>query len=241
MVDIFVIKFIYKKHKEIIAVFITVIILAGALASAGGGDAQEPTMVDLKPQILKITQDKIQQKHSHLSKDDAKIFAALKEKGMEGYYVDYLIRFFNINKKYSLELKELKELKDLLVFNKDINFYRILKNKNILPVNVLNKMAKNKPMTPYEKKVLYTMAKDNEKYLKNNAFGFRKPYEKEIYLPNELLKFLVFNEKFKIDNNLEISAIKKFLDKNNITWGETDKLKELMNNYNDLLESYIKR
>lgn len=220
--------------------FLTNIALASALAGSGG-DVQEPAMVDLKPQILKATQDKIQQKHSHLSKDDVKIFASLKEKGMQEYYVDYLIRFFNINKKYSLELKDLKDLKDLLVPNKDIEFYRILKNKNILPINVLNKMAKNKPMTPYEKEVLYTMAKDYEKYLKNNAFGFTKTQEKEIYLPNELLKFLVFNEKFKIDNNLEISTIKKFLDKNNITWGDTDKLKELMNNYNNVLENYNKR
>ena len=220
---------------------LTNIALATALAGSSGGDIQEPLTANLQPQIAKVSQENIKEKHGHLSDDDAKIFATLKEKGMQGYYVDYLIRFFNINKKYSPELKDLKNLKDIYVSNNDINFYRILKNKNILRTNVLNKMAKDKPMTPKEKEVLYKIGKDFENYLVNNAFGFKKSQEKEIDLPNELLKFLVFNEKYKIDNNLEISTIKKFLDKNNISWGETDKLRELMNNYNNVLDNYKKR
>ena len=47
----------------------------------------------LKPQQLKNTQEQIKQKYE-ISDDDSKIFAALKEKGMHDYYIDYLIDFY---------------------------------------------------------------------------------------------------------------------------------------------------
>jgi hypothetical protein len=217
--------FLYKK--EVTEGFLTNLALAGALAGGDTGEIQ-----DFNPQQLKINQEEIKQKHK-ISDHDSKIFAALKAKGMQEYYITYLIKFYEINK---------ISLNNLNVFNKDIDFYRVLKSGNIVSVFDLNKMKKEKPMTKQEEEVLYDMANDFRNYLRNDAFGFSSPSQnKEIYLPNDLLKIIVFNEKYKLDNNTGLGSISKFLEKHKITWGDIDGMRKVMKNYYDVLENYKKR
>ena len=217
--------FLYKK--EVTEGFLTNLALAGALAGGDTGEIQ-----DFNPQQLKINQEEIKQKHK-ISDHDSKIFAALKAKGMQEYYINYLIKFYEINK---------ISLNNLNVFNKDIDFYRVLKSGNIVSVFDLNKMKKEKPMTKQEEEVLYDMANDFRNYLRNDAFGFSSPSQnKEIYLPNDLLKIIVFNEKYKLDNNTGLGSISKFLEKHKITWGDIDGMRKVMKNYYDVLENYKKR
>jgi len=195
-----------------------------------GGDAGE--IEDLKPQQLKNTQEQIKQKNE-ISDDDSKKFAALKEKGMHDYYIDYLIDFY---KRKNISVK------DLDVSRKDIDFYRVLKSGNFVLVYDLNEMNKEKPMTKEEKEVLYGLAKNSEKYLRILAFGIeRSMRKKDIYLPNDLLKIIVFHEKYKLDQNIGLSSAGNFSKKYNIDWGDIDSVKKLMKNYDDVLENYKKR
>ena len=226
--------FLYKK--EIAEGFLSNIALAGALASGDAGEIE-----DLKPQQFKISQEEIKQKHK-ISDEDSKIFAALKAKGLKGYYVDYLIRFYKSFKNSSEELKDLDSLKNLNVSKKDLDFYRVLKNGNIVGIFDLDKMKNQKPMTEKEEEVLYGLANDWEEYLASDAFGFDQlTGNKEIYLSNDLLKFLVFNEKYLLDNDIGNKSISKFLEKHKITWGDIDGMKKVMKNYYDVLENYKKR
>ena len=214
--------FLYKK--EIAEGTLSNIFLAGALA---GGDTGE--IEDLKPQQLKISQEKIKEKHK-ISDEESKIFASLKARGIQDHSIDYLISFFKIND---------ISLKNLNVSKKDIDFYRVLKSGNIIGIVDLNKMNKEKPMKKEEREVLYGMANDWKNYLRNDAFGFSTPSQnKEIYLPNDLLKFLVFNEKYKIDNDIGIGGIRDFLEKYKINWGDIDGVKKVMKNYYDVLDNY---
>jgi len=195
-----------------------------------GGDAGE--IEDLKPQQLKNTQEQIKQKNE-ISDDDSKKFAALKEKGMHDYYIDYLIDFYK---------RKHISVKDLDVSRKDIDFYRVLKSGNFVLVYDLNEMNKEKPMTKEEKEVLYGLAKNSEKYLRILAFGIeRSMRKKDIYLPNDLLKIIVFHEKYKLDQNIGLSSAGNFSKKYNIDWGDIDSVKKLMKNYDDVLENYKKR
>jgi hypothetical protein len=214
--------FLYKK--EIAEGTLSNIFLAGALA---GGDTGE--IEDLKPQQLKISQEKIKEKHK-ISDEESKIFASLKARGIQDHSIDYLINFFSINH---------ISLINLNVPKKDIDFYRVLKSGNIIGIVDLNKMNKEKPMKKEEREVLYGMANDWKNYLRNDAFGFSTPSQnKEIYLPNDLLKFLVFNEKYKIDNDIGIGGIRDFLEKYKINWGDIDGVKKVMKNYYDVLDNY---
>ena len=195
-----------------------------------GGDAGE--IEDLKPQQLKIIQEQIKQKYE-ISDDDSKIFAALKEKGMHDYYIDYLIDFYK---------REHISVKDLDVSKKDIDFYRVLKSGNFVLVYDLNEMNKKKLMTKDEKEVLYGLAKNSERYLRILAFGIeRSMKKKDMYLPNDLLKIIVFNEKYKLDQNIGLSSAGNFSKKYNINWGDIDSVKKLMKNYDDVLENYKNR
>jgi len=187
---------------------------------------------DLKPQQLKIIQEQIKQKYE-ISDDDSKIFAALKEKGMHDYYIDYLIDFYK---------REHISVKDLDVSKKDIDFYRVLKSGNFVLVYDLNEMNKKKLMTKDEKEVLYGLAKNSERYLRILAFGIeRSMKKKDIYLPNDLLKIIVFHEKYKLDQNIGLSSAGNFSKKYNINWGDIDSVKKLMKNYDDVLENYKNR
>ena len=157
--------FLYKK--EIAEGTLSNIFLAGALA---GGDTGE--IEDLKPQQLKISQEKIKEKHK-ISDEESKIFASLKARGIQDHSIDYLINFFSINH---------ISLINLNVPKKDIDFYRVLKSGNIIGIVDLNKMNKEKPMKKEEREVLYGMANDWKNYLRNDAFGFSTPSQnKEIY------------------------------------------------------------
>jgi hypothetical protein len=103
-------------------------------------------------------------------------------------------------------------------------------------------MKKEKPMTKEEERILYGMANDWFEYLASNAFGFDDWLQnKEIYLSNDLLKFLVFNEKYKFDNDIGTGDIKEFLEKYKIDWGGIDDMKKVMKNYHDVLENYKNR
>jgi len=227
--------FLHKK--EITEGFLSNLAVAGALAA--GGDVGE--IENLKPQQLKISQEQIKQKYE-ISDDDSKVFAALKEKGMKDDYIDYLVSFYKNSKSFSEELKHLDSLKNLNVSKKDIDFYRILKNGNFIDSFDLDEMKNKKLMTKEEEDVLYGMANDWRKYLKIYAFGTEESSgNKESYLPSDLLKFLVFNEKYKIDHDIGTGAISKFLEKHKITWGDIDGMKKLMKNYHDVLENYKKR
>jgi len=198
-----------------------------ALVSGDVGEIE-----DLKPQQLKNTQEQIKQKNE-ISDDDSKKFAALKEKGMHDYYIDYLIDFY---KRKNISVK------DLDVSRKDIDFYRVLKSGHFVLVYDLNEMNKEKPMTKEEKEVLYGLAKNSEKYLRILAFGIeRSMRKKDIYLPNDLLKIIVFHEKYKLDQNIGLSSAGNFSKKYNIDWGDIDSVKKLMKNYDDVLENYKKR
>lgn len=198
--------------------------------SLAGGDAGE--IEDLKSEQFKINQEEIKQKHK-ISDHDSKIFASLKARGIQDHSIDYLINFFKIND---------ISLKNLNVSKRDIDFYRVLKSGNITGIVDLNKMNKEKPMTKEEREFLYGMDYYWKNYLRNDSFGFSSPSQnKEIYLPNDLLKYLVFNEKYKIDHDIGTGGIKEFLEKYKITWGEIDIMKKLMKNYHDVLENYKKR
>ena len=147
--------------------FLTNLALAGVLVSGDAGEIE-----DLKPEQLKNSQEQIKQKYE-ISDDDSKIFAALKEKGMHDYYIDYLIDFYKRNK---------ISVKDLDVSKKDIDFYRALKSGNFVLVYDLNEMNKEKPMTKEEKEFLYGLAKNSERYLRILAFGIERSMEKKRYL-----------------------------------------------------------
>ena len=84
----FLIALLFTINHSIAEVFLTNLALAGVLVSGAAGEIE-----DLKPQQLKNTQEQIKQKYE-ISDDDSKIFAALKEKGMHDYYIDYLIDFY---------------------------------------------------------------------------------------------------------------------------------------------------
>ncbi len=198
--------------------------------ASSNGDAGE--IENLKPQQLKNSQEQIKDKYK-ISDGDSKIFAALKEKGMHDYYIDYLIDFYKRNK---------ISVKDLDVSKKDIDFYRALKSGNFVLVYDLNEMNKEKPMTKEEKEVLYGLAKNSERYLRILAFGIeRSMRKKDIYLPNDLLKIIVFHEKYKLDQNIGLSSAGDFLKKYNINYGDIVGVKKLMMNYHDVLENYKKR
>lgn len=223
----FLISLLFTINHSIAEGFFTNLALAKALA---GGDAGE--IEDLKPQQLKISQEQIKQKYE-ISDDDSKIFAALKEKGMKDYYIDYLIDFYK---------RKQISLKDLDVSKKDIDFYRVLKSGNFVLVYDLNEMNKKKPMTKEEKEVLYGLAKNSERYLRILAFGIeRSMAKKDIFLPNDLLKVIVFHEKYKLDQNIGLSSAGNFSKKYNINWGDIDSVKKLMKNYDDVLENYKQR
>jgi hypothetical protein len=225
MVNYTFLNFLYKK--EIAEGFFTNLALAGALASGDAGEIE-----DLKPQQLKINQEQIKQKYE-ISDDDSKIFAALKEKGMHDYYIDYLIDFYK---------REHISVKDLDVSKKDIDFYRVLKSGNFVLVYDLNEMNKKKPMTKEEKEVLYGLANNSERYLRILAFGIERSMgKKDIYLPNDLLKIIVFHEKYKLDQNTGLRSVGNFSKMYNINWGDIDSVKKLMKNYDDVLENYKQR
>ena len=84
----FLISLLFTINHSIAESFLTNLALAGVLVNGDAGEIE-----DLKPQQLKIIQKQIKQKHE-ISDDDSKIFAALKEKGMHDYYIDYLIDFY---------------------------------------------------------------------------------------------------------------------------------------------------
>ena len=65
--------------------------------------------------------------------------------------------------------------------------------------------------------------------------------KKDIYLPNDLLKIIVFHEKYKLDQNIGLRSAGDFLKKYNINWGDIDGVKKLMMNYYDVLENYKNR
>ena len=220
---LFLISLLFTINDSIAEGFLTNLALAG-------GDAGE--IEDLKSEQFKSIQVKIKEKHK-ISDEESKIFASLKARGIQDHSIDYLINFFKIND---------ISLKNLNVSKKDIDFYRVLKSGNITGIVDLNKMNKEKPMTKEEREVLYGMDYYWRNYLRNDAFGFSSPSQnKEIYLPNDLLKYLVFNEKYKIDHDIGTGGIKEFLEKYKITWGEIDIMKKLMKNYHDVLENYKKR
>ena len=198
-----------------------------ALVSGDVGEIE-----DLKPQQLKNTQEQIKQKYE-ISDDDSKIFAALKEKGMKEYYIDYLIDFYR---------REHVSVKDLDVSKKDIDFYRVLKSGNFVLVYDLNEMNKKKPMTKEEREVLYGLANNSERYLRVLAFGIeRSMAKKDIFLPNDLLKVIVFHEKYKLDQNIGLRSAGNFSKKYNINWGDIHSVKKLMKNYDGVLENYKQR
>ena len=232
----FLIALLFTINHSIAEVFLTNLALAGVLVSGAAGEIE-----DLKPQQLKNTQEQIKQKYE-ISDDDSKIFAALKEKGMKEYYMRYLIKFFKNNKGVAEELKDFDSLKNIIVPRRDIDFYRVLKSGNVIHSFDLDEMKKEKPMTKEEERILYGMANDWFKHLASNAFGFDDWLQnKEIYLSNDLLKFLVFNEKYKFDNDIGTGDIKEFLEKYKIAWGEIDGMKKVMKNYHDVLENYKNR
>ena len=217
--------FLYKK--EITEGFLTNIALAGALASGDTGEIE-----DLKPQQLKISQEQIKDKYK-ISDGDSKIFAALKEKGMKDYYIDYLISFYKTN---DISLNEINVSKN------DIDFYRVLKSGSVIGPIYLNKMKKEKPMTKEEEEVLYGLANDWGEYLEINAFGIHQSMQnKEIYLSNDLLKIIVFNEKYKLDHKIGFGQLSDFLEKHKITWGDIDGMRKVMKNYYDVLDNYKNR
>ncbi len=217
--------FLYKK--EITEGFLTNIALAGALASGDAGEIE-----DLNPQQLKISQQEIKQKYK-ISDNDSKIFAALKEKGMKDYYIEYLISFYKTN---DISLNEINVSKN------DIDFYRVLKSGSVVGPIYLDKMKKEKPMTKEEEEVLYGLANDWGEYLEINAFGIHQSMQnKEIYLSNDLLKIIVFNEKYKLDHKIGFGQLSDFLEKHKLTWGDIDGMRKVMKNYYDVLENYKKR
>ena len=217
--------FLYKK--EITEGFLTNIALAGALASGDAGEIE-----NLKPQKLKNTQEQIKDKYK-ISDDDSKIFAALKEKGMKDYYIKYLISFYKTN---DISLNEINVSKN------DIDFYRVLKSGSVIGPIHLDIMKKEKPMTKEEEEVLYGLANDWGEYLEINAFGIHQSMQnKEIYLSNDLLKIIVFNEKYKLDHKIGFGQLSDFLEKHKITWGDIDGMRKVMKNYYDVLENYKKR
>lgn len=217
--------FLYKK--EITEGFLTNIALAGALASGDAGEIE-----DLNPQQLKISQEQIKQKYE-ISDNDSKIFAALKEKGMKDYYIEYLISFYKTN---DISLNEINVSKN------DIDFYRVLKSGSVIGPTNLDIMKKEKPMTKEEERILYGLANDWGEYLEINAFGIHQSMQnKEIYLSNDLLKIIVFNEKYKLDHKIGFGQLSDFLEKHKITWGDIDGMRKVMKNYYDVLENYKKR
>jgi hypothetical protein len=217
--------FLYKK--EITEGFLTNIALAGALASGTAGEIE-----DLNPQQLKNTQEQIKDKYK-ISDGDSKIFAALKEKGMKDYYIKYLISFYKTN---DISLNEINVSKN------DIDFYRVLKSGSVIGPIHLDIMKKEKPMTKEEEGVLYGLANDWGEYLEINAFGIHQSMQnKEIYLSNDLLKIIVFNEKYKLDHKIGFGQLSDFLEKHKITWGDIDGMRKVMKNYYDVLENYKKR
>ena len=223
----FLIALLFTINHSIAEGFFTNLALAKALA---GGDAGE--IEDLKPQQLKISQEQIKQKYE-ISDDDSKIFAALKEKGMKDYYIDYLISFYKTN---DISLNE------IIVSKNDIDFYRVLKSGSVIGPIHLDIMKNEKPMTKEEEEVLYGLANDWEEYLEINAFGIHQSMQnKEIYLSNDLLKIIVFHEKYKLDQNIGLSSAGNFSKKYNINWCDIDSVKKLMKNYDDVLENYKQR
>ena len=198
-----------------------------ALASGAAGEIE-----DLNPQQLKNTQEQIKDKYK-ISDGDSKIFAALKEKGMKDYYIKYLISFYKTN---DISLNEINVSKN------DIDFYRVLKSGSVIGPIYLNKMKKEKPMTKEEEEVLYGLANDWGEYLEINAFGIHQSMQnKEIYLSNDLLKIIVFNEKYKLDHKIGFGQLSDFLEKHKITWGDIDGMRKVMKNYYDVLDNYKNR
>lgn len=247
----------FLKEKQVSEGMLSNLALAGALATgAGATDANaeagklhnitKPDTVNLKPEYQKELIKKIKDRHTEgLSDEDSKLFGALKEKGMKDFYLDYLIRFYRINKKYLDELKEIKSLKDLYVPKKDIDFYKTLRRTIILSPFELDKLKDKKTMTQEEESFLYDFGNDYFTYLDNHAFSFNIKNVKlkniEIFLPDELLKLIVFNEKMKYEHDLGIQKLKVFLDKHKIQWGDTESLAKLMNKYEEVLNNYMQR
>ncbi|MCY2942867.1 MAG: hypothetical protein NTV50_14535 [Planctomycetota bacterium] len=64
---------------------------------------------------------------------------------------------------------------------------------------------------------------------------------KEIYLSNDLLKIIVFNEKYKLDHKIGFGQLSDFLEKHKITWGDIGGMRKVMKNYYDVLENYKNR
>ena len=195
------------------------------IALTNGGSEE---IEDLKPQQLKNTQEQIKDKYK-ISDGDSKIFAALKEKGMH----DYLISFYKTN---DISLNEINVSKN------DIDFYRLLKSGSVIGPIHLDIMKKEKPMTKEEEEVLYGLANDWGEYLEINAFGIHQSMQnKEIYLSNDLLKIIVFNEKYKLDHKIGFGQLSDFLEKHEITWGGIDGMRKVMKNYYYVLENYKNR
>ena len=106
----------------------------------------------------------------------------------------------------------------------------------------LRGMKKEKPMTKEEEEVLYGLANDWGEYLEINAFGIHQSMQnKEIYLSNDLLKIIVFNEKYKLDHKIGFGQLSDFLEKHEITWGHITGMRKVMKNYYDVLENYKNR
>ena len=100
----------------------------------------------------------------------------------------------------------------------------------------------SKPMTKEEEEVLYGLANDWGEYLEINAFGIHQSMQnKEIYLSNDLLKIIVFNEKYKLDHKIGFGQLSDFLEKHEITWGHITGMRKVMKNYYDVLENYKNR
>ena len=186
-----------------------------ALASGAAGEIE-----DLNPQQLKNTQEQIKDKYK-ISDGDSKIFAALKEKGMKDYYIDYLIDFYK---------RKQISLKDLDVSKKDIDFYtkknrehicEFIKEQLLLLEKYSTTKDKNKltyimiPIDhpiypfPYNLEDRIKFLKDNVKNLLDYDIEFKLEKEKISYeLSFKNNKYIKDNDKklqklgFKLNNNI---------------------------------------
>lgn len=184
---------------------------------------EHPSLMDLaKSQISRSASEK-----------EKALLLQMIEHGMKPYYAKYLINFFRINE---INLDNIKGD----IHSKDIQFYMAFRLR-VYSRFELQEMNRAKKFTPEEKAYLYeTIGWDFDNAFVTCSYGNSITTTRSD-LFGKHIHYIIFNEKYKVLNDIGLDDQRKFLQKHHITWGNMESLDRFLKQYNQVLDNYRKR
>lgn len=154
------------------------------------------------------------------------LYGYLIRHGMRPFYADYLVNFININ---DVNIDEIKGD----VTKNDIEFYRKLRF-NILPIDDF--IIKEPKLSKEQVELLKPISEKFSTSIKTSSFGPSKTFEFSDITNNNVIHYIVYNEKYKVFNDIGDKDLMNFLNKYNIKWGDMDSLNHFLNLYQRVLK-----